>query len=40
MEALDVVSFRENALDREAAFRSGDDAVDSSINTTMMFSFP
>lgn len=31
MEALDVVSSRENALDREAAFRSGDDAVDSSI---------
>ena len=31
MEALDVVSPRENALDREAAFRSGDDAVDSSI---------
>ena len=31
MEALDVVSSRENALDREAAFRSGDDAVGSSI---------
>ena len=31
MEALDVVSSRENALDREAAFRSGDNAVDSSI---------
>lgn len=31
MEALDVVSSRENALDGEAAFRSGDDAVDSSI---------
>lgn len=31
MEALDVVSSRENALDREAAFGSGDDAVDSSI---------
>lgn len=31
MEALDVVPSRENALDREAAFRSGDDAVDSSI---------
>lgn len=31
MEALNVVSSRENALDREAAFRSGDDAADSSI---------
>lgn len=31
MEALDIVSSRENALDREAAFRSGDDTVDSSI---------
>lgn len=31
MKALDVVSSRENALDREAAFRSGDDSVDSSI---------
>ena len=31
MEALDVVSSRENAFDREAAFRPGDDAVDSSI---------
>ena len=31
MEALDVVSSRENALDREAAFGPGDDAVDSSV---------
>jgi hypothetical protein len=31
MEALDVVSSRENALDREAAFGAGDDSVDSSI---------
>ena len=31
MEALDVVSSRENALDREATLGSGDDAVDSSI---------
>lgn len=31
MEALDVVSSRENALDREAAFGSGDNSVDSSI---------
>ena len=31
MEALDVVSSSENALDREAALGSGDDAVDSSI---------
>ena len=31
MEALDVVASREDALGREAAFRSGDDAVDSSI---------
>lgn len=31
METLDVVSSSENALDREAAFGPGDDAVDSSI---------
>ena len=31
MEALDVVSSRVNALDREAALGAGDDAVDSSI---------
>lgn len=31
MEALDVVSSRENALDREAALGAGDDSVDSSI---------
>lgn len=31
MEALDVISSSENALDREATLRSGDDAVDSSI---------
>lgn len=31
METLDAASSSENALDREAAFGSGDDAVDSSI---------
>lgn len=31
MKALDVVSSRKNAFDREAAIGAGDDSVDSSI---------